>query len=78
MKETFRPCKKCGKPVGLIESRLYRKILVDAEAVEIKPDAMGEQYVTMFGVKLRGREVKYPEKGTKAYRPHRCGETDEV
>ena len=81
MKDTFRLCRKCGKPIGVIEARAYRKMLVDAEAVRVIPDPMGEQYITLYGVKVRGRETKMDEtaevngreiKPEYAYRIHHC------
>ena len=74
MKDTFRLCRKCGRPVGVIERGLYRKILVDAEAVLVAPDSMGDEYVRIDGSKMKGREVAYDSnvQAEPAYRPHRC------
>lgn len=78
MRETFRLCRKCGRPVSVIEWGVYRKILVDAEAVEVVPDSQGEDFVRVDGSKVRGREIRMEEEGQNremAYRPHakRCG-----
>ena len=74
MKDTFRLCRECGKPVGVIERGLYRKILVDAEAVLIAPDTLGREYVRIDGSKIKGLEVAYDSvvNAEPAYRPHRC------
>ena len=74
MRDTFSKCRKCGKAVAVIERGLYRKILVDAEAVLVAPDSMGDEYVRIDGSKLRGREVAYDSnvQAEPAYRPHRC------
>lgn len=74
MKNSVNPCRKCGKPVAVITIGVYRKTLVDAEAVEVVPDPDGVDFVRIDGSKIRGREA---EPGTLqpeyAYRPHRCG-----
>lgn len=70
-------CKFCGKKIGIITWGVYRKIVVDAEAVMVVPDEEGEEFVTIEGRKIRGREVAYEEAvdAEPAYRPHRktCG-----
>ena len=76
MKESFRICRKCGKPVGVIEWGVYRKVLVDAEAVDVVPDPHGEEFVRIDGSKIRGRAADPGTLQTEpAYRPHRktCG-----
>ena len=75
MKDTFRLCRKCGKSVAVIERGLYRKILVDAEAVLIAPDTSGREYVRIDGSKIKGLEVAYDSvvNAEPAYRPHKCG-----
>ena len=74
MRETFTKCRKCGRPVGVIERGLYRKILVDAEAVLVAPDELGADYVRIDGSKIKGLEVAYDSnaEAEPAYRPHRC------
>ena len=74
MKDTFRLCRKCGRPVAVIERGLYRKILVDAEAVMVAPDTSGREYVRIDGSKVLGLEVAYDSAmdAEPAYRPHRC------
>lgn len=83
MKDTLtKICRKCGKPIMLIHQRIYRSIIVDADAVEIKADSLGDEYIRWDGTKVRARVVK-PEEDVEgiefAYRPHRwsCG-ADEV
>ena len=70
-------CRFCGKKIGIITWGVYRKIVVDAEAVMVVPDEEGEEFVTIEGRKIRGREVAYEEAvlAEPAYRPHRktCG-----
>ena len=70
-------CKFCGKKIGIITWGVYRKIVVDAEAVMVVPDEVGEEFVTIEGRKIRGREVEYEDAvlAEPAYRPHRktCG-----
>ena len=75
MRDAIRKCRKCGRDVCLIDRGIYRKVLADAEAVEVVPDPDGEQFIRIDGSKICGREA---EPGTLqpeyAYRPHRCGE----
>ena len=74
--DSFKRCRLCGKPVGIITWGVYRKVVVDAEAVEVVPDPHGEEFVRIDGSKVRGTVA---EPGTimveHAYRPHRrsCG-----
>lgn len=78
MKDTFRMCRLCGKPVGVITRGVYRKVLVDAEAVDVVPDPEGEEFLRIDGSKIRGKEAEPGTLQTEpAYRPHRksCGET---
>ena len=72
-------CRKCGRPVSVITFGIYRKVLVDAEAVPAVADMSGEEFVRMDGSRMRGREIpmgtiteKVPE---YVYRPHyrTCG-----
>lgn len=86
-KDSFKRCRKCGKMIGIIRERAYRKILVDAEAVLVMPDKLGDTFIRIDGTKMEGREVFIDVDsltGTLpgheyAYRPHRCGvNPDEV
>lgn len=77
MKDTFRLCRECGKPVAVIERGLYRKILVDAEAVMVTPNTSGREYVRIDGSKVQGLEVAFDSvmsvvDAEPAYRPHKC------
>ena len=75
MNDTFRLCRKCGKPIGVINERAYRKIIVDAEAVAVVPDQLGDIYIRVDGSKMRGRKAEMEESGMEyAYRPHHCHE----
>ena len=69
-------CRICGRPVGVIEWGIYRKVIVDAEAVEVIADPYGEEFVRIDGSKVRAREAEPGTIGYEyAYRPHRrtCG-----
>ena len=68
-------CRWCGKEIGVITWGVYRKVVVDAEAVNIVPDPEGEEFVRIDGSKVRGREASFEEGGEPAYRQHRktCG-----
>lgn len=69
--ESFKNCRFCGRKIGIITWGVYRKIVVDAEAVTVVPDPMGEEFVRIDGSKIRGREVGLLDGGEPAYRPHR-------
>ena len=74
--DSFKKCRICGKPVGIITWKAYRKIIVDAEAVDIVPDPKGEEFVRIDGSKIRGREAEIGTiQSEPAYRMHRktCG-----
>ena len=77
MKGSINKCKWCGKPIGIITWGIYRKIVVDADAVMVVPDPEGEEFVRIDGSKVQGTEVAYEDAVTAepAYRPHRktCG-----
>lgn len=75
-KDSFKKCRICGKPIGVIEWGVYRKVTVDAEAVAVVPDPEGEDFVRIDGSKIRGREAEPGTLQTEyAYRMHRktCG-----
>ena len=78
--EAFKTCRICGKPIGIITWGVYRKVIVDAEAVEVVPDEYGEDFVRIDGSKIRGREVNMESAYDyeMAYRQHRktCGVND--
>ena len=81
--EAFKTCKKCGKQIMLIKERLYRTIIVDAEAVEVVADPLGDNYIRWNGDKVRARAVKPDEMTASAefaYRPHywSCGGGDDL
>ena len=72
MRDPIRTCKKCGRQVCVITWGVYRKVLVDARAVDVVPDAHGEEFVRIDGSKIRGREAEVIGLMTEpAYRPHR-------
>ena len=79
MKDQIRKCRKCGKPVSVITWGVYRKVLVDAEAVNVVPDPEGFEFIRIDGRKIRGSIANPGTLQTEyAYRPHArtCG-TDE-
>jgi len=69
-------CRWCGKPIAIISTRPYRKIVVDASGVEVQPDPLGEEFIRIDGSKVRAKEsVRYDDDTIQveyAYRPHRC------
>ena len=73
MRDEITTCKFCGKKIGVITWGIYRKAVVDAEAVMVEPDPDGEDFVRIDGTKIRGREVPYEREGNSepAYRIHR-------
>lgn len=76
MKGSINKCRWCGKKIGIITWGVYRKIVVDADAVTVKADPEGEEFVRIDGSKVLAREAGFDEEGTEpAYRPHRwsCG-----
>ena len=69
-------CRKCGRMINVIEWGIYRKDIVDAEAVEVVEDPEGEEFVRIDGSKVQAREAEPGTIGCEyAYRPHRktCG-----
>ena len=76
MKDNVKRCKWCGREIAIITWGVYRKTLVDAEAVKVKADPDGEEYIRIDGSKVRGVEVDFMDPGGEpAYRDHRitCG-----
>ena len=70
--QSVKPCRKCGKPVSVITWGVYRKVLVDAEVVDVIPDPHGEEFVREDGSKMRGIEEEHGSlMAEPAYRPHR-------
>ena len=69
-------CRKCGKEIAIIQERIYRKIIVDAEAVRVIPMENGIQFVRIDGSKVMGKIAPEDAEGAEyAYRPHdrSCG-----
>ena len=76
MRDGIQKCRFCGKPIAVITYGIYRKSVVDAEAVDVVPDENGEDFVRIDGSKIRGREAEIGTLGTEpAYRIHgrSCG-----
>lgn len=84
MKSTrIRVCRQCGKEISIIPQRMYRSVIVDADAVEVIADRLGDEFIRFDGTKIKAREIGRDEivKGAEyAYRPHAktCGKEDEV
>ena len=75
MKGNAIRCRFYGKDIAVITWGVYRKIVVDAEAVWIVPAEEGEEFVRIDGSKMRGRPVEGDEIGEPVYRIHgkTCG-----
>ena len=76
--DSFKTCRICGKKIGIITRGIYRKVIVDAEAVEVIADPEGEEFIRVDGSKVRGKEAEpgiIQQKTEWAYRPHSktCG-----
>ena len=75
--KSINKCRWCGKPIGIITWGVYRKVVVDADAVMVKADPDGEEFIRIDGSKVQGLEVAYEDAvdAEPAYRPHRktCG-----
>ena len=75
-KDTFRLCRKCGKPIAVISEKVYRNFLVDADPVWVVAEEQGEKFIRHDGTKVRGREADLKKiedlLAEPAYRPHRC------
>ena len=73
MKSSMKICRHCGMMIDIIETGLYRKILVDAVPYYVKPDPEGEQFLRVDGTKIKAKEMPFESDGTEpAYKPHRC------
>lgn len=71
--DSMNKCRKCGREIGIITWGIYRKVLVDAEAVEVIADRKGQEFIRIDGTKVQAREAQPEEAGAEyAYRPHRC------
>ena len=79
MKTTpIKICRKCGKEILIIPERMYRSITVDADAIEVVADPLGDEFIRYDGTKMKARAIKPDEIVTGAeyaYRPHKwtCG-----
>ena len=76
MKDTFTRCRKCGRPIGVIQARAYRKIIVDAETQFVHEDPDGDIYIRIDGSKMRGKSANdyHDDRITceGVWRPHHC------
>ena len=70
-------CRKCGREIAVITWGVYRKAVVDAEALMIRAEEGGEEFVRIDGSKVQGVPVGFEDGGVAepAYRLHRktCG-----
>lgn len=69
-------CRKCGKRVAIITWGIYRKAVVDPEAVMVHADPEGVEFVRADGSKVRGEivaDIGSELQAEPAYRKHRCG-----
>ena len=76
MKDGAKKCRFCGKEIAIITYGIYRKCVVDAEAVVVRADPEGEQFIRIDGTKIKAVELPFmpedAEEGSEmAYRPHR-------
>ena len=68
-----RQCRHCGRNIAVITWGIYRKVVVDADAVMVVADPQGEEFVRIDGSKLMAKEMPFETSGTEpAYKPHRC------
>lgn len=78
MKDTFRRCRKCGRPIGIIAVRAYRSIIVDADTQFVHEDPDGEIYIRLDGSKMRGKPADNWDDDRitceAVWRPHHCNE----
>ena len=76
--DSFKRCRHCGKMIGIIRERAYKKIIVDADPVTVFPDKLGDIFIRFDGSKMRGiPDTSYEDNRTEAevvWRPHRCHE----
>lgn len=77
-RDSFKRCRICGKRIGIITQGIYRKVVVDEEAVEVIADPDGDSFIRIDGSKVIGRLAdRYDDtkEAEWAYRPHRrsCG-----
>ncbi len=77
MKDSVKTCRFCGKQIAIITWGVYRKAIVDAEAVMVEANPEGECFVRIDGSKVKGFEVDFISDGKAepAYRMHgkSCG-----
>ena len=76
MKDGAKKCRCCGKGIASITYGIYRKCVVDAEAVVVRAGPDGEQFIRIDGTKIQAVELPFMpedvEEGSEmAYRPHR-------
>lgn len=78
MKDKIKICRNCGRPIGIITERIYRKIIVDAAPMAVTPDPHGDEYIRADGSKMRGipapLDIEHAnEPAELVFRVHRCG-----
>jgi len=77
MKDGVTKCKFCGKQIAIITWGVYRKCVVDADAVMVEANPEGEEFVRVDGTKVKGFEADFisDKDAEPAYRMHgmSCG-----
>ena len=74
MKDSIKKCRFCGQDIAIITWGVYRKVVVDADAVMVEANPEGETFIRIDGSKVKAFEVDFISDGRAepAYRPHRC------
>lgn len=69
MKDNTKKCRFCGKEIGIITYGIYRKCVVDAEAVTVVASPDGDEYIRVDGTKLKARRSRTTQKRKARNRP---------
>ena len=76
MKDSTKVCRFCGRKIAIITWGVYRKAVVDAEPVWVRPDPEGEDFVRIDGSKVKASPAEIGTiQAEPAYRMHgkTCG-----
>jgi len=77
MSRELPKCRKCGRPIAVITWGIYRKAVVDPEAIWVTADRDGEQFIRIDGSKVLAVPAGHTiaAGAEPAYRPHKmtCG-----
>ena len=74
MKDSITTYRFCGRKIGIITWGVYRKVVVDADPIEVITAAEGEEFIRIDGSKVRAKEVEpgVIQPGSEwVYRAHR-------